>query len=105
MGETVLDPEAGPLARIAPLDGPAKPDGAAAGNVWGSYVHGIFDRAESAQALVNALLAAKGLAPEAAAVDWESYQQQQYDRLAAGMRESLDMERIYRILDKEEREG
>ena len=79
-----------------------KLDGAARGNVWGSYVHGIFDAGGFAQGLVNALLSAKGLTPDAAAVDWETYQEEQYDKLAAGVRASLDMDRVYRILNGEE---
>ena len=51
---------------------------------------------------VNALLEAKGLEPGAASVDWQAYAQQQYDKLAAGLRASLDMKRIYRILNGEE---
>ena len=102
MGETTYLEDAGPLARLTCLDGTEKPDGAARGNVWGSYVHGIFDAGGFAQGLVNALLSAKGLTPDAAAVDWETYQEEQYDKLAAGVRASLDMDRVYRILNGEE---
>ena len=45
---------------------------------------------------------ARGLSPEAAAVDWADYQQQQYDKLADGLRSALDLDRIYRILNREE---
>ena len=34
------------------------------------------------------------------AVDFQSYKEQQYDLLAKGVRESLDMEQIYRILQE-----
>ena len=51
---------------------------------------------------MTALLEAKGLEPGAASVDWQAYAQQQYDKLAAGLRASLDMKRIYRILNGEE---
>ena len=102
MGETTYLEDAGPLSRLTCLDGAEKPDGAARGNVWGSYVHGIFDAGGFAQELVNALLTAKGLSPDAAAVDWETYQEEQYDKLAAGVRASLDMDRVYRILNGEE---
>ena len=102
MGETTYLEDAGPLSRLTCLDGAEKPDGAARGNVWGSYVHGIFDAGTFAQELVNALLSAKGLDPNAAAVDWETYQEEQYDKLAAGVRASLDMDRVYRILNGEE---
>ena len=102
MGETTYLEDDGPLSRLTCLDGTEKPDGAARGNVWGSYVHGIFDAGTFAQELVNALLTAKGLSPDAAAVDWETYQEEQYDKLAAGVRASLDMDRVYRILNGEE---
>ena len=102
MGETAYLEDAVPLSRLTCLDREEKLDGAARGNVWGSYVHGIFDSGAFAQALVNALLSAKGLTPDAAAVDWETYQEEQYDKLAAGVRASLDMDRVYRILNGEE---
>ena len=70
--------------------------------MWGCYVHGIFDKAGAASALVNCLLKAKGLEGQAASVDWQEYAQRQYDKLADGLRASLDMERIYRILNGEE---
>ncbi|MBM6976473.1 cobyric acid synthase [Intestinimonas butyriciproducens] len=102
MGETAYLEDAVPLSRLTCLDRAEKLDGAARGNVWGSYVHGIFDSGAFAQALVNALLSAKGLTPDAAAVDWETYQEEQYDKLAAGVRASLDIDRIYGILNGEE---
>ena len=102
MGETAYLEDAVPLSRLTCLDRAEKLDGAARGNVWGSYVHGIFDSGAFAQALVNALLSAKGLTPDAVAVDWETYQEEQYDKLAAGVRTSLDMDRIYGILNGEE---
>ena len=102
MGETALSEGAHPLTVMSALDGTVKMDGTAKRNIWGSYVHGIFDQAESARALVNALLEAKNLPPDAAAVDWKTYQQQQYDKLADGMRSSLDMGQIYRILNGKE---
>ena len=102
MGATTLLDGAVPLTQIITQDGGTKPDGAAAGNVWGSYVHGLFDRAESAQALVNALLESKGLDASVATVDWKAYQEEQYNKLATGLRASLDMDRVYRILNGEE---
>ncbi len=90
--------------RFAALSGSGgeKTDGLSQGNVWGSYVHGIFDRAEFARGVVNCLLRAKGLEEEAEGVDWNVYKEQQYDKLADGVRRSMDMERIYRILDRKE---
>ena len=100
MGRTTHT-EGGPILSFRTLDGAAHTDGAAAGNVWGCYIHGIFDRAECAAALVNCLRRRRGLEASAAAVDWKVYKEQQYDALADGVRSALDMERIYRILNGE----
>ena len=90
------------LVSFTDQTGAVHTDGLAAGNVWGCYVHGLFDKAGAAAALVNCLLKARGLDRSAASVDWQAYAQLQYDKLADGLRASLDMERIYRILDGEE---
>ena len=102
MGETTLEDGAAPILSLEDQTGARKGDGLGAGNVWGCYIHGIFDKGECAAALVNCLMAARGLTTDAAAVDWERYQQQQYDKLAAGLRAALDMKEIYRILNREE---
>ncbi len=71
-----------------------------AGNVYGSYIHGIFDAQECAQAIVSSLLAAKGLDETAVqALDMHAYKEAQYDKLADAVRNSLDMNLIYRILN------
>ena len=100
MGKT--ESAAAPLVQFATQTGEEHTDGLSNGNVWGCYVHGIFDKAGAASALVNCLLKAKGLEGQAASVDWQEYAQRQYDKLADGLRSSLDMERIYRILNGEE---
>jgi adenosylcobyric acid synthase len=70
------------------------------GNVYGSYIHGIFDSQACGQAVVSSLLAAKGLDDSAIqAVDMKAYKETQYDKLADAVRASLDMELIYDILD------
>ena len=81
-------------------NGRIKTDGMAQENVWGSYVHGIFDQGEFAWAFVSCLLRAKGLDPARGVEDWEDYKQRQYDLLADGVRQSMDMEKIYRILEE-----
>ncbi len=72
------------------------------GNVYGSYLHGLFDQdGISSKAIVEALLRAKGLdATAVQSFDMEQYKNQQYDRLADAVRESLDMEYIYRIMEE-----
>ncbi|MDD3192537.1 MAG: cobyric acid synthase [Oscillospiraceae bacterium] len=69
-------------------------------NVYGTYLHGLFDRPETAQALVRALMEAKGLDPAPVkALDMAAYKQKQYDLLADGLRRSLDMEAVYKIVE------
>lgn len=71
--------------------------------VYGSYVHGLFDEPGISRAVIDALLTRKGLDPEAGTlISPEDYKNQQYDKLADTVRKSLDMERIYRIIRKEE---
>lgn len=74
-------------------------EGTAEGNVWGSYVHGIFDRGGFAQRFVSCLLEARGLSPAESVLDWKDYKEQQYDLLADGVRQAMDMELVYRILE------
>ena len=76
-------------------------DGAAKRAVLGSYVHGLFDSGDLAEKLMDLLLARKGLTAETARhVSLEDYKNQQYDALAAALRQSLDMELVYRILER-----
>lgn len=67
-------------------------------NVYGTYIHGIFDRGETAAALVNALAAAKHVEPERGVFeDYRSFKERQYDKLADTLRRHLNMEKIYGI--------
>ncbi|MBR0597338.1 cobyric acid synthase [Sinanaerobacter chloroacetimidivorans] len=70
-------------------------------HIYGSYIHGIFDGEGAAQALVSALLKAKGLdCEEISSVNMRDYKEQQYDLLAKGIRENIDMDQVYQILEK-----
>lgn len=76
------------------------PEGGSRGSVWGTYVHGIFDRGSFAAAVVNCVLKAKGLPQTAAPQDWDAQQERQLDYLAAQLRKSLDMERINQLVGR-----
>lgn len=72
------------------------------GDVYGSYIHGIFDEVGIAQAIVSDLCQKKGLdTKELESFDPEKYKQQQYDLLAQGVRQGLNMEFVYRVLNRE----
>lgn len=78
-----------------------KTDGWNRGNVYGSYVHGIFDDPGIARSLTEALLAKKGLCADLAGTadfDYAAFKEMQFTALAKGLRESLDMDRIYEIM-------
>jgi len=69
------------------------------GNVYGTYIHGIFDKEEIAKTVVKALLKEKGLDyNDVKAFDLDEYKQKQYDLLADGLRKSLDMNLVYDII-------
>ena len=72
------------------------------GNVYGSYIHGIFDGAGIAQAIIRDLAARKGIDPGTLTVfDPERYKQEQYDKLADAVRGGLDMDFVYKVLNRE----
>ena len=69
--------------------------------VYGTYLHGIFDSEAVSRAVVEALLAAKGLDFSAVrAFDMDTFKQGQYDMLAKALRAALDMDAIYAILKR-----
>jgi len=78
-----------------------KADGAQKDNVYGSYVHGIFDAPDVAKNLISIILKEKGLdASKVQAFQLQEYKEKQYDALADAVRKALDMERIYDIVEK-----
>lgn len=68
-------------------------------NVYGSYVHGIFDQAKIADAILHALAKKKGVAlEEGGMLDYQVFKEKEYDKLADTLREYLNMEEIYGML-------
>ena len=71
------------------------------GNVYGSYIHGLFDENGIAEAIVKALYDKRGLSfSEDTVFDVHAYRESQYDQLADTVRNALDMDLIYRILEE-----
>ena len=99
MGETTVEGGV-PVCRLEAADGTVTFDGCCVDSVCGCYLHGLFDSRECAQALVNALMEAKGLEPGTVeAVDLHAYKQRQYDELAQVIRQNMDMRLLYRIIE------
>ena len=81
-----------------------KPEGAACRNVFGTYLHGLFDEPGVALALARSLARMRGL-PEsvvgaAGAASAADHRAREFDRLADVVRGALDMEYVYRIIEE-----
>lgn len=69
------------------------------GNIYGSYVHGLFDKGSTAAAVIKALADKKGVdIGKGEFEDYALWKEKQYDKLADTLREYLDMEAIYGML-------
>ena len=76
---------------------------AQAGNVFGTYLHGFFDRDGLRNAFVERLCRRKGIDPgDREVVNYEAFKEAQFAKLSAALRASLDMARIYEILEGEQ---
>lgn len=76
-------------------------DGISSGNIFGSYIHGLFDEDGIAQTIVTGLLRKKGLdASGIKFMSYRDYKEKQYDLLAGEIRKSVDMTAIYKILSE-----
>jgi adenosylcobyric acid synthase len=104
LGETARGLTASPLFRLRRegdgtgeiLDGAITSDG----RTWGTYVHGLFDDGAMRRAFANWVRAAKGLPPAdgPAGPSAASLRNAAYDRLAATLRQHLDLETIGSLL-------
>lgn len=90
---------------IAGGNAKGKEDGCVFQDVYGTYLHGVFDTESMQRAVWNLLAEKNGVETG----QWETfdgfsvddYKEKQYDLLADILRENLDMEMIYRILNRE----
>lgn len=62
---------------------------------WGIYIHGIFDNQE----VINHILSENGTSGlQSTSFDYAAYKEEQYDKLAALVRENTDINYIYQTL-------
>ena len=99
MGDTARDADAQPFCTLIRADGTEVLDGCQAENAYGTYLHGVFDAPGIALGLAQALAVRKGMTLDDAVLDTAQIKEREYDRLADTVRQSLDMELIYRILE------
>ena len=63
----------------------------------GTYIHGILDGVEFREYIVNTLRIKKSMEPEESKV-YESLREKELDKLADIVRDSIDMDSMYKIL-------
>ena len=79
-------------------------EGCVQGDVFGTYLHGLFDTGTLTEALAGWLCRRKGIDPsDAALIPMEEYRRQQFDILADGVRGALDMDAVYAAMGMEKR--
>jgi adenosylcobyric acid synthase len=103
MGVTTLKEGAKPFTNISDFvsEGESKLDGAYKGNVYGTYVHSCFDKEGVAMAVVKAIAKSKGIdASNLKGVDYQEFKETQYDILADTLRQYMDMDAIYKIMEE-----
>jgi len=96
MGVSTLKAGAKPLLKLS--NGTI--DGCQSGSVYGTYLHGFFDSAQCRERILGALCSYKGASLNSLTFDFTSYKERNYDLLAHGVRDALNMELIYRILEE-----
>lgn len=76
-------------------------DGICKANVCGTYIHGFFDTESVRDNLVRLLYNRKGIEPEKdTGISYKDYKEEQYDMMAAVLREHLNIKSIYDILEQ-----
>ncbi len=91
------------MGKTDPAEGTAEftrdGSGCCKGNIYGTYIHGIFDADGVAAALLGALAQKKGITEGIEETEsYESFKQRQYDILADTIRQYMDMEYIKKIM-------
>ena len=100
MGTSVQHGDAKPLTFFEDkAEGVTKLCGTCEKNVYGTYLHGIFDLEDTAEQIVRAVGKKKGIdLSDIPVTDYAQLKEAQYDLLADELRKHLDMKKIYEIL-------
>ncbi|MDE6797674.1 MAG: cobyric acid synthase CobQ, partial [Ruminococcus sp.] len=73
--------------------------GSQKGNVYGSYVHGIFDGVV-AEKIVKRLYKEKNMTYSGEFIDRRTYKERQFDILADSVRNNINMDMLYKIIER-----
>jgi adenosylcobyric acid synthase len=70
------------------------------GNVMGTYLHGIFENDNFRKVFIDLLFERKGISQQSVGIlDYQQYKETQYDLLADVIRNNLNMDMVYSILE------
>jgi cobyric acid synthase len=100
MGITTRTGSSAAVPAIALEDGRTDGLERADGLVFGTYLHGIFDNESLTRRLLTRLAAKKGITLQNSRESVAEYKERQYDKLADLVRKSMDMDRVYEILEE-----
>ena len=68
-------------------------------NVFATYIHGIFDNSKFTNDFLNVVRRKKYMPEQKETLFFNEFKEREYDKLAKLLRENLDIEEIYKILD------
>ena len=68
-------------------------------NVFATYIHGIFDNSKFTNDLLNMIRRKKSMPEQKEVFSYNEFKEREYDKLAKLLRENLDIEEIYKILN------
>jgi adenosylcobyric acid synthase len=102
LGSTKKNPGVLPAFQVCSAD-EAREDGAHSPDlrVWGTYLHGLFDSDAFRKSFLDGIRRHKGMAVSAVG-SYERLKQDGFEKLAATVRASLDMKKLYEILQNGE---
>lgn len=77
-------------------DGAITPNGL----VWGTYIHGILHNDDFRHRWLNEVRSGKGVPLSEQVISFNGLREQSFDRLADHVRQHVNMERVYQIMDQ-----
>jgi adenosylcobyric acid synthase len=74
------------------------PEGSRKGNVWGTYIHGLFDDDDLRRRLLDSLRLRKGLAPPKGVIGYAEWKEKAMNEWAKTLKEALDIDFILKLV-------
>lgn len=67
-------------------------------NIFGTYLHGIFDNEKVTRTILNKIREKKGMSQLGEGITFDEYREREFDKLEKIVRENIDIKKIYEIL-------